>query len=338
MILTYKIKHHQDYSDKLLRARRIAEYVVAHKPASAKFSSKNVKHFGLKSVISNQIIRKYGRNEKIKKVSRVNLIIPNQGIKNKEDNIIYIPSLKLNLEYYFPDNFEKINQIEIGREYAFVSITVPEKPELKPNHWIGVDRNTTGHVVVAGNPESGKILKLGKHAQHTHNKYKNIRKQLQTQGKYKKVKSIKNRESRIVRDLNHKMSRKIVDTAKENNCGIKLEELKGIRKNKKQSKSFKYSLNSWSFYQLQTMIEYKAKLLGVPVSYIDPAYTSQKCSRCGHIGNRNGKEFECPSCGHVDHADVNAAFNIALSPCIDRSSAERDGLEGNTDIPTVAMA
>ena len=337
MILTYKIKHNRDFSDELLKARRIAEYVVDHKPSSAKLTSRDVKHLGLKSVISNQIIRKYGRNKKIKKVNRVNLIIPNQGIQIKEDNIIYIPSLKLNLKYQFPAKFEKINQIEINREYAFVSVTVAENTEYEPEHWIGVDRNTTGHVVVAGEPDSGKVMKLGKHAQHTHNKYKHIRKRLQKQGKYRKVKQLKNRESRIVRDLNHKMSRKIVDTAKLNNSGIKLEDLKGIRKNRKHAKSFKYSLNSWSFYQLQTMIEYKAKLLGVPVSYIDPAYTSQKCSRCGHIGDRNGKQFECPACGHVDHADVNAAFNIALSPCMSQSSAESDVLEGSTGAPEVAM-
>jgi putative transposase len=51
---------------------------------------------------------------------------------------------------------------------------------------------------------------------------------------------IKNRESRIIRNLNHKVSRKIVEIAKKDNAGIKLEELEGIRNNKKHTKQFNY--------------------------------------------------------------------------------------------------
>jgi putative transposase len=334
MILTFKVRHNRDFSDELKKAKQVADFAVKTKSRS----SKDVKHIGLKSVISNQILKKYGSDKKIKSAKQVNLIIPNQGIKVDKENLeIYVPSLKLWFNYRFQD-FEKINQIEINKEYIFVSVTIQEKPEKQVDSWIGVDLNTTGHVVVVADPNSGKIKKLGKKAEHIHKKYKYIRKNLQKKGKYGKVKEIKNRESKIVRDLNLKMSREVVNVANNNNSGIKLEQLKNIRKTAKSSRSFRYSLHSWSFYQLNQMIEYKAKLLGIPVIYIDPRYTSQECSICGLIGNRNDKSFKCPYCGHVDHADVNAAFNIALrSGSIGQSIAERDVMEGSTDTPKMAM-
>ena len=135
------------------------------------------------------------------------------------------------------------------------------------------------------------------------------------------------------------MSKKIVEIAKNTGCGIKLERLEGIRKNRKHSRSFQYSLNSWSFYQLQQFIEYKAKLQGVAVAHIEPAYTSQTCSRCSHMGDRNVKSFKCPYCGHVENTDVNASFNIALRPIgVSQSDIDRDMSEGSTDTPQGATA
>lgn len=336
MILTYKVKHNKDFSEELRKARQVADFAVENRS----FSSNDVRHIGLKSMIANQILRKYGRNKNIKSVKSVKLIVPNQGIKvDKELKTIGIPSLKFYFKYQFPNSFDKINQIEIGTEYVYVSVSIPEKEPMRVDKYIGVDLNTTGHVAVVAIPKTGKILKLGKEAEHIHNKYKSIRKDLQEQGKYKKVKAIKNRESNIFRDLNHKISKKIVKTAIKTNSGIKLEALKGIRNNKKHSRSFNYSLNSWSFYQLQKFIEYKAKLQGIPVVYIEPAYTSKTCSRCGHIGNRNDKSFKCQDCGHVDHADVNAAFNIGVSSKgIGQSIIDRDIMERSTDTLREATA
>ena len=335
MILTYKIKHGRDFSDELRKAKQVARYAIQTRSRS----SKDVKHIGLKSMIANQILKKYSNNGMAKKVKSVKLAIPNQGIQlDKDTRTLYAPCLKLSLKYEFPNNFEKVNQIEVGEEYAYVSVSILEPEVNKPGSWLGVDRNTTGHIAVVSDPETGKVLKFGKSALHIHKKYKSMRRSLQKKGKYGKVKQIKDRESRIVGDINHKVSRKIVDTAKETGKGIKLEDLTGIRNSKKQAKSFQYAKHSWSFYQLQQMIEYKAKLLGVEVAYVDPAYTSKSCSRCGLIGDRNGKVFKCPACGHVDHADSNAGFNIAMRQCIDRSVKERDLAEGTTDSPKGALA
>lgn len=313
MILVSKIKHNRDFSNELNIAFKIAEFAVKNK--IRKNNSALVKDIrgNLPSAIATQILRKYGNQKTIKKVHNVKMVLAGMYIKFiEETNSIWIPCLKLHLENMIPHHFTKINQAEIDNEFVYIACTVPEQPEMIPQQFIGVDRNTTGHIAVTANPDTGKIEKLGKSALHTHYKYRAIRKRLQSEGKFRELKKVKDRESRIVKDLNHKISRKIVDMAKIQHAALVFEDLGGIRQTRKQHRSFKYALHSWSFYQLQTFVEYKAKLQGIPILYVDPAYTSQDCSRCGARGQRYGKEFKCPSCGHVDHADVNAAFNIAL--------------------------
>jgi len=331
MILTYKIKHNLNLSDELEKGRQVALFALKTKSRS----SKDVKHIGLKSAIANQILKKYASNKKLKKISSVKLTVPSQAIKFEEGKI-KIPCLKMQVD--FSKDVEKINQIELDDTYAYVSCTVKEEKQKECDRWIGIDLNTTGHCCVATNSKTGKVLKLGKQANHFHQKYKNIRKNLQKKRKHKAVKKIKNKESRIVKDLNHKISKKVVQEAKSNNAGIVLEDLKEIRKTAKTSKKFRYALNSWSFYQLRNFIEYKAKLHGVPVVKTDPKYTSQQCSKCGLLGERKGKIFKC-SCGHVENADVNASFVISLRhQGILQSPIDRDIGEGRLARPTRIVA
>ena len=360
MILTYKVKHEFDFSAELKKAKQIAEFAIEHRT----LSSADVKQFGLKSIISNQILRKYSRNKKAKSVKSVKLTIPKQGIKLSQKTIS-ISSLKVQFPIYF--KCRSIKQIEVDEHYFYVSVARTEKRKSKTTDWIGVDLNTNGHAMVVANPLTGKVLKLGKRCKHIHNKYSAIRKRLQAAGAFKKLKQIKRRESNIVKDLNHKMSAKLVSWAKENNTGIKFEYLKGIRK-AKHAKSFRYTLNSWSYYQLQQFVDYKAKLDGIPVAYVDPAYTSKTDSRTGLIGTRRGFDFKSIS-GIVEHSGVNAAFNIALRKPLSRRELDarakspksqrlkrgdmspfhgdiqqhrlrrdRDLRKGNTDIPQEAMS
>lgn len=322
MKLTYKIKHNRDFTHELGLARKVAEFAIANRD---KLSSKHVSHIGLKSAISNNILYKYGRNKRIKVIHKVKLTIPGQAIVNNK-----IQPLDLKFELHKP--YTKICQAEVDNQYIYLTVEVLEGKPIKNKKHIGVDLNTTGHCAVVAVKETGKVYKLGKKAEHTHKKYKDIRKNLQSKGKFIALAKIKKRESRIVTDLNHKISRFIINLAVQEKGGVKLENLKGIR-GSRSPKSFKYALNSWSYFQLNKFIEYKALLAGVPITYIQPAYTSKSCSRCGVIGLRNDKLFKCPN-GHVEHADTNAAFNISVwSTKHAQLFTERDVNKGDTATP-----
>jgi putative transposase len=330
MILTIKQKHCRDFSPELKKAKEVATFAIKTKS----LSSKDVKYIGLKSMIANQVLRKYSHNKKLKNITSVKLTIPSQGITIK-DKEIRVPCLDMVIPTdFFRYQFSKINQIEIDKEYLYITGTYKEPVPFVPTCTVGVDLNTTGHCCVAACPETGKVLKLGKEALHIHKKYMKTRRYFQKQKKYKKLQQIKRRESNIIRNLNHKISKAVVEFAKTNNATINLEDLTGIRDTTKTSKSFRYSLSSWNFYQLKQFISYKAKKFGVGTNLVDPRYTSQRCSKCGLLGIRDGKGFKCPTCGHVDHADVNAAFNIALNRLpLDQLHLERDKCNGSTDTP-----
>lgn len=329
--LVVKIKHHADLTVELQKAIQVANYAIKNRH---KLSSANVSDIGLPSAISNQVLRKYGKNKKCKRINpdKIKLVAPSQSIK-VDGNQIRIVSLKLTLTNESKYQINKVLQIELDKTYAYVCFEQADQKQLETNQFVGVDLNATSHCAVVGDPASGKVIKLGKQAPHIHKKYKALRSSLQRQGLYKKLKQTKGKETRKVKDINHKISKQIVEFAKQNNCGIKLEQLTGIRNNKKNNKPFRYTLNSWSYYQLGAMIAYKALLQGIPVQYIDPAYTSQNCSRCGHLGKRTGKVFKCDNCGHTGHADVNASFNIAKSNALISHTEKKIGVNGDTDTP-----
>ncbi|MFZ1897225.1 RNA-guided endonuclease TnpB family protein [Methanoregula sp.] len=184
-----------------------------------------------------------------------------------------------------------------------------------PARWIGVDLNTTGHAAVAADPDSGKILKLGKNAHYVRsNSIKNCTK-LYKEGKLWKLKKVKSRERRAFKAALNKISRQIVSFAESLGSGIKFEKLFSSRYSHSHDAAgfIEFSFGNGSFFSLQRLVEKRALKRGIPVIYVNPAYTSKRCSRCGNIGRRSRKRFECPHCGFVAHADVNAAFNIALS-------------------------
>jgi IS605 OrfB family transposase len=144
------------------------------------------------------------------------------------------------------------------------------------------------------------------------------RKRLQKKGTKsakRRLRKLSGKEARFSTHQNHVISKQIVKTAVDTNQAIALEDLKGIRLRARFRKPQRIDLHSWAFAQLGSFIVYKAALAGVPVVFVDPAYTSQTCSACGYIDKKNRtsqSNFSCRSCGHADHADRNAAMNISV--------------------------
>ena len=147
------------------------------------------------------------------------------------------------------------------------------------------------------------------------NKQKRLRKQLQKKGSKsakRHLRKLKSRERRFRADINHQISKKIIDSLNPGDT-IVLEDLTGIR-NKRLRKEQRIMINNWSFYQLEQFLIYKAQAKGINVIYIDARYTSQRCCSCGYIcrSNRKGHHFECKNCGFQLNADLNGSRNIVI--------------------------
>ena len=128
--------------------------------------------------------------------------------------------------------------------------------------------------------------------------------------KLKAMNQLRDKEKNFAKTYNHFLSHNIVKFANDNKCEyIHLEKLEGTHLENKL-------LGLWSYYQLQEQIEYKAERVGIKVKYINPAYTSQKCSKCGNVDKENRIDqatFICKECGLKINADYNASLNIARS-------------------------
>ncbi|WP_055480334.1 RNA-guided endonuclease InsQ/TnpB family protein [Sphaerimonospora mesophila] len=199
-----------------------------------------------------------------------------------------------------------------GMWFLIATCEVPDPPVATPDGFVGVDLGIANIATTSdGKRHSGRGLNAVRHRQ------RELRARLQAKGTKSAKRLLKKRrrkEARFAANTNHVIAKQIVTEAERTGRGIALEDLGGIRDRVRLRKPQRVTLHSWSFHQLGSFIAYKAARAGVAVVHVDPAYTSQACSSCGHVDKRNrpGQEtFACTSCGFAEHADVNAARNIA---------------------------
>ena len=142
-----------------------------------------------------------------------------------------------------------------------------------------------------------------------------LRRRLQSKGTKsakRHLKKISGRQQRFRKDCDHVVSKRLVQSVS-SGATLVFEDLTNIRGTSKLRKTQRRRLHGWSFAQFQAFVTYKAEGLSINVGIVDPRYTSQKCSQCGHIerGNRPSQaKFKCKKCGFECHADLNAAINI----------------------------
>jgi putative transposase len=301
--------------DLLARCGLAVQRMLAHRDwSSSKYYSDLVP-----CVVSKSLITKYQKNPKCKQVR--NLVIPVCGDKGKQIKLveggIRIPALfkKEVLPVSWPRQITgHVRSVELfrreGEWFASICYHAPEPSIAAFDGVIGVDRNSVGNIAVFADLETGTVRKLGICPARTKFVFRRRRKNLQRAGKTRLLKKLHRKQRRRMSYENHRATRAVVDYAATHRRAVVMEKLENVRS--KDSKIRGYSeKNQWAFAQFGSMLRYKCALRGIPLIEVDPAYTSQRCSRCGSIHRPSGKQFICLTCGHNDHRDANAAFNIA---------------------------
>jgi putative transposase len=199
-----------------------------------------------------------------------------------------------------------------GMWFLYAACDLPDASTKEPDGFLGVDLGIANLATDSdGTHYCGKAMNRVRH------RNQRIRAKLQAIGTKSAKRLLKKRrrsEARFAADTNHRIAKSIVTEAERTGRGIALEDLGGIRDRVRLRRPQRVTLHSWAFHQLGRHVAYKAKRAGVAVVHVDPAYTSQGCSACGHTAkaNRpNQSTFLCRSCGFAEHADRNAARNIA---------------------------
>jgi IS605 OrfB family transposase len=200
-----------------------------------------------------------------------------------------------------------------GLYYLHIQLTNTAPEPTKSGKVIGVDFGRRD-IAVTSNEDKWD----GKQIKDARDKFSKVRSSLQakgTKGAKRALKRLSGRERKYQSWLNHTISRAIIRDALSSNAAIAIENLTGIRErtnSKPRNKTERRRSNNWAFYQLRQFLEYKGIQSGIEVFAVPPAYTSQTCHQCLHIGLRSDKVFRCGNCSWHGDADLNAANVISL--------------------------
>ncbi len=241
-----------------------------------------------------------------------------------------------------------IQQKDRGKVFLLLVVDIPQQDNnLDSDRVVGVDLGINIPLYAALNDNSYGGVAIGSREQflkvreRMYARKRELQRSLRNStagghGRKQKLQALEQfdvKERNWVRLQNHIFSKEVVEYAKRSGAGvIQMENLSGFGKDRNDNieQGFRYIVRYWSYFELQSMIENKAKFAGIEVRYINPYHTSQRCSFCGseEKGQRlSQSKFVCKNAdctkgkgrqnskGEYEgiNADWNAARNIAMS-------------------------
>ena len=225
-------------------------------------------------------------------------------------------------EKYFDRPSDKFGTAKLVKKHGKYFLHIPVTCNIEESkisdicNVVGIDRGIN-FVVATYDSKHKSGFVSGKSIKQKRAKYSKLRKELQmrrTSSARRRLKAIGQRENRWMQDVNHQVSKALVVNNPKNTLFV-LEDLTGVRNATERVRTKdRYVSVSWSFFDLEQKLIYKAKQNQSTVIKVDPRYTSQCCPICGHTEktNRNKKIhlFTCKHCGYKSNDDRIGAMNL----------------------------
>ena len=235
---------------------------------------------------------------------------------------VKLPYFAEGMSKYFNHSIYRFGTAKLVNKHGKYYLHIPVTYEVEESNIsdicnvVGIDRGINFVVATYDSKHKSGFVN-GKAIKQKRADYSRLRKELQmrhTPSSRRRLKAIGQRENRWVQDINHQVS-KALATGNPKHTLFVLEDLTGIRNVTERVKTKnRYVSVSWSFYDLEQKLIYKAKQNQSSVIKVDPRYTSQCCPACGHTekSNRNKKIhlFTCKNCGYTSNDDRIGAMNL----------------------------
>ena len=235
---------------------------------------------------------------------------------------VKLPYFSEGMSKYFDHTVYKFGTAKLVNKHGKYFLHIPVTYDVKESNIsdirnvVGIDRGIN-FVVATYDSKHKSGFVSGKAIKQKRANYSKLRKELQmrqTPSARRRIKAIGSRENRWMQDVNHCVSKALVKSNPKHTLFV-LEDLSGVRNATERVKTKdRYVSVSWSFYDLEQKLIYKAKQNQSSVIKVDPRYTSQCCPVCGHTekSNRNKKIhlFTCRNCGYRSNDDRIGAMNL----------------------------